>query len=895
MDRCSYAWLALATACAGTATPTRPSVEPRPAPSSDVRWLDDLPRGECGGFATLGRTEPLPLLGGRLRVRAPEGAADSPRAHNIMAAPPSAEMETRLFLDRDGVRLVVFGQELYRRPTDDLVAAARADVGEGYRVVELDVEAPLRAVVAVPRELDLSDEAVDVAIAYTVTADALVQRVSFYVTPEAATSGGCERLGVELARTLTAGGLLLPDEPGPRVLEDGLGLDLASDHRLVVQEGPDFAVHRVYPLLPLGRGEGMLGIYLGHHPSFRPRPDATRTPVELLGQSVEWHDWERRDLHHRHALVPFGHAAVHVFMAASEPATLERLSAIASSLRTGVAPRPLAACPPSSPLPAVEVDAEVLAIPALQTLLSASELAFHMRTWDLPRVPSTAAFFALADHPRAREAFLHLAVHGTTAGRIYGLAGLYLADRARFDPIVCAVRDALEPTVTVRGACGTEARPVSTLIEAADGVRGEPHWSARQWQAALRRGAADVRGGGVSWRLLVGPPEQGEIARNAWALGGEGYVPPLVATDRSAERLAPFAPARVRAVRMATTTYGGVCRTRNDGRVACWGSTPLSERRGASLLPESVRWPTDLAVDLGLGCVLDANGQRACFALLEPALQARAAACPSAPAPTEPVVRRFDDGPWRALGVADDVCGIRPDGSLVCFRSSDRYVPAWAALEGEGIGTPYAVPIEGDVRGIAPGHLFDAYAWTSDGTIWKWDHDAPPRAIGRVEGVVDVTAGNDGRVAFARTSDGRVLVRGLRRGRDGAVSWWSRFGDDEGPWIEVEALRGAHVTLGGHHGCVLMPDRTVQCWGQRSGFATTELDEHDAPPARVPELDGASALILGEWSTCGVMRGGSLRCIGTPERIRTITNGAAREDSRGPVDVRVDRVAASIR
>lgn len=880
----------------GVAPRARPRASEQAPPSVVTESFDDLPEGECGGFASLGESEPLALLAGRLRVRAPRGTVDSPRPHSIMAAPHAAEMESRLFLDHQGARFVVFAVELFRTPTDDLVAAARADAGDDYRVAPLELATPLRGAVAVPRELDLADDAVDVAIAYVVTDDDLVQRVAFYVTPDAAQDGGCRRLGLALARTLTAGVRRLPEGPGPRVLEGTLGIDVPADHRLVVQEGPDFTVYRVLPVLPLGGGDGGLGIYVGHHPSFEPPPDATRTPGTLLGQRMEWLDWSEDGALRRQALVPTGgHAYAHIFLSADDRATFDRLAAIAASLRSGVRAPPLAACPDAARLPAVEAHAEVLAIPALRTLLSADRFSVYRRTWDVARVDPTEAFFALAEHPRARDAFLHLAVHGTTAGRLYGLAGLYLQDGDAFDDVVCAVRDSIEPTVTVQLACGTEERPVAPMIEAADAVRGQPHWSAEQWARALHDAPVDLRGGGLAWRLALGPPDARSIEADAWDLGGEGYDPPLDPGDRRASTMPPFAPARDRRRLTATTQNGGVCHTRADGRVACWGSTPLSERRGAAMLPESVRWPSDLAVDLGLGCVLDAEGRRVCFALLEPALEARARACPSAPAPTQPVVRRFDDGPWRELSVGRSVCGIHADGSLRCFASSNRYQPEWAELDGVGVGTSYAIPIEGQVAGVRSGYLFDAYAWTTDGRIWKWDNDARPRVIGTIEGVVDVTAGNDGEVAFARTADGRVFVRGARSRRDGTVSWWSSFGDDEGPWVEVPALRGARVVLGDHHGCAIMPDRGVRCWGQRTGYAPSETggSDYDREPQDVPELRGARELIVGEWLTCGELRAGAWRCIGA--HLDGLTNGAVGEEHRAAVEVRPDRVAASIR
>lgn len=867
-----------------------------PAPAT-VRF-DELPDGECGGFAGNERSEALPLLAGRLRVRGPAGIGDSPRPHSIMAAPHAAQLESRLFLEGDGgERFVVFGLELFRTPSEDFLDAVREDVGEGYTVAPLEVASPLRAVVAVPDELDFTDEAVDVAIAYTVTEDELVQRVGFYVTPDAARTGGCRRLGLELASTLVAGNRPSSAEAGPHVLTGTLGLELSAGQRLVVQEGPDFTVYRVHPVLPLGSGQGELGMYIGNHPSFSPPDDAARTTFVVLGQSVEWHDWESDGVRKRQALVPFGPSdVIHIFMYADQPAILEALTAVAASLRRDVQVPPLAACPAGARLPAVEADAEVLALDALQTLLRAPSFSIHRRTWDADRVEPTAAFFELAAHPRAAESFRYLAVHGTTAGKLYGLAGLYLDDSASFDAFVCAVRETLEPSVLVQDACGAEEQPVASLVEAPDAVRGQAHWSPRQWERLLQAGRADLRGGGLAWKLALGPPDRYAIERGTWQLAGEGYVPASSESDRLAETLPPLAPSRERSVSMAITETGGVCRTRSDGRVACWGSTPLSERREPVLLPAAVRWPADLAVNPELGCVLDARGQRACFANLEPVLTERARACSAAPAPAGPVLRRFDDGPWRALAVGRALCGIRTDGALHCFAHETRALPAWAELDGVGVGASYRVPVDGDVQGVGPAGPFGGYAWTADGTIWEWDDRRAPRVIGRVEGVVDVRRAIQMRVAFARTADGRVLTFGALREEDGPLAWWlPTWRREEAEWEEVEALRGARLSVGDGHACARMPDGEVRCWGQRSRFVFDDPNawEDERPPEEVPALRGASALILGGELTCGVMRGGALRCIGG--RLESISNGAASVETERPITVRPDRIAAGIR
>jgi hypothetical protein len=876
--------IATMIAACGPNVPRRTSEAPPEVRVSD----EDLPAGTCAGLGELELGAPLALLAGRVLVRGPRGMADVPRPHNIMAAPPSAEIESRLFLDREGTRLVVFAEELLRTPTDDLIGAVRAVVGEDYRVSALEVEAPLRAAIAIPRELDTSDEAVELAAVFTVTPDGLAQRVGFYVTPDAAEDGGCERLALALAGTMTAGHRDIPDEPGARVLEGTIGIDLPADHWLLVEEGPDFSVYRVYPVLPLGVGTGSLGIYLGGHPSLRSREGATRVAGRVAGRAVQWEDSTADGVHFRQTLVELSaHRFAHVFFASDDAAAFDGLRTVAESLREGVSPPPLAACSDVSELPAVEAHAEVLAILALQTLLRTEEFTTYRQSWDRARIEPTEAFFALAAHPRAAEAFLYLAVHGTTAGKLYGLLGLYHHDRDRFEQIACAVGGVLEREVTVRRACGTTRALTSELFERRDGARGQRHFTPSQWRSVLASAPADVRGGGLAWEIAIGPRDAGEIARSGWEISGEGWVPALDPGDQRAAAMPPFAEGE-HTVRTTLNQAGGVCRTRDDGAVACWGSTPATELSGARRLPEWVRWPSRIAIDLGLGCVLDARGSRACFALIDRTLDERAAACPGTTAPRGVVMRRFEDGPWRELYAAGDVCGVHDDGTVWCFSSSSQYRPQWSEPVGTGIGSGYRVPVTGEVMGIAPAYLGATVLWTRDGTIWAWSTYDAPAVIGRVEGVVDVTGGNDGEWYFARTGDGRVFVRGTRGDRP----YWSSFPDEEGTFVEVPELRGATVWLGDHHGCSLVSG-TVRCWGQHAGYLPGVEDGDDRTPEEVATLRGARSLWLGEWMTCGDMPSGSWRCVGSHQA--SISNRRVPEDRLAPYDVRLDRIAASIR
>jgi hypothetical protein len=294
----------------------------------------------------------MDLLNGRLRVRLPAGARNEARGHSIMAAPQSVQQETRLVLDAGRERLVVMSYELFATAGDDLAAAVRkylAEDGATEKIEPLTL-AGLRAIVAVPTTHDLKREAIPVLDVFVASPDSTVQALAFFVNP----AGGTDIQGVtELARrsaaTLAAGPAKLPSTTGSRVLSDGLHITVPAGYVATRQDGPDFTVHHLRKLGPLGEPTTRVGIYLGGHPAYQHK-QVDDTPValkktagKLLGQAMEWHTWTRgkppTQVTTMEAIVPHGSGLlVHVFMSAPSEAALAEPKAIAETLAPMKAP-----------------------------------------------------------------------------------------------------------------------------------------------------------------------------------------------------------------------------------------------------------------------------------------------------------------------------------------------------------------------------------------------------------------------------------------------------------------------------------------------------------------------------------------------------------------------------
>jgi hypothetical protein len=297
---------------------------------------------------------PVELLGGRLTLQVPKGMRLEARQASIMAAPESGEDESRLVLDHQGVRLVVMVYELYARAGDDLLGAARADVAAGWgeqakdcKLEVLAVGKPLAAVVNNPPRPTGAGPANLVLGVYVRHGDGLVQYLAFYVSPEGVkASEGWAALARRVAATLAQGKRTLSLAARERRLPglDGGWLVVRTPEGTSqsTQQGPDFLVHHLRFIAPLGTIGASCGLYQGAHPSYQhrqtglPEGQVKVLKGKLLGQEVSWQRWEREGRHMLEGIAPLPGVQgvlVHAFCSASAAAELEPLQALLEGLR----------------------------------------------------------------------------------------------------------------------------------------------------------------------------------------------------------------------------------------------------------------------------------------------------------------------------------------------------------------------------------------------------------------------------------------------------------------------------------------------------------------------------------------------------------------------------------
>lgn len=332
--------------------PAAPATPVTLTPLPPLRPLAEL---ACGKLPMRLASAPLSLLAGRLHMQSLEGARLQARGHSIMAAPEADEVETRVFLEHQGQKLVIMTHESLQLANALSAEAAVAAIEPmvftpGARLTAHALptaDARLRAVAVVPEALDLSDtEAVFVLGVVTAHPDGAAQLQAYYVDPAAGASGrACTDMALHVAQTLRAGERTLVRSAGERALPGpgNLHIRVEQDWVLTTQEGPDFFVHRLQKLVPLGQITPEIGVYVGHHPSRPKEPQDATLPGRLFGKAITWAgpsaEASQRQARQIITELPGGNGLqVHVWMVAASQAGLATVQAVAESLRVGAKP-----------------------------------------------------------------------------------------------------------------------------------------------------------------------------------------------------------------------------------------------------------------------------------------------------------------------------------------------------------------------------------------------------------------------------------------------------------------------------------------------------------------------------------------------------------------------------
>ena len=267
-----------------------------PQPSADAKTI---------GKAKLALS-PVELLGGRLMVRVPLGATIQARQVSIMAAPESAEHESRVVFDAGEERLVLMVHESFALAGQNFERDVKEWVarwGGKYKIEPLRLPINgLKAVAVTPMndpDHSRGKDATFVDGIFVESADRTIQSLDVFVNAAAEKDlKGCKTIARQILLSVERGKRKLQLAAGERRLfaysEDlEISMVVPKDTVSTMQAGPDFLVHRLTALGRLGSDAGSMLIYIGGHPGYE--PGAKKGKGLMFGKEVEWRSLGREE------------------------------------------------------------------------------------------------------------------------------------------------------------------------------------------------------------------------------------------------------------------------------------------------------------------------------------------------------------------------------------------------------------------------------------------------------------------------------------------------------------------------------------------------------------------------------------------------------------------------
>lgn len=314
-----------------------------------------------------------------------------------------------------------------------------------------------------------------------------------------------------------------------------------------------------------------------------------------------------------------------------------------------------------------------------------------------------------------------------------------------------------------------------------------------------------------------------------WGHGGSGQL----GDGNGRNSLVPVSPRGLIEVAEIVTGFSHTCARTRDGRVSCWGSSigQGSDRRSSST-PVEVGLPS--AIDLGAG--------------------------------------------------DDRTCAVLVDTTVRCWGEANN----WGQL-GDGTTVTTRLPVM--VSGLTSATSVSASehhgcASLADGTVQCWGVDG-----GRF-GATSVVSFSSVPVSVDGVTDATSVVAGrtesCARGAGGVLRCWGPSAVDPSA---VGATYDVALSTGGH-GCAVLTDGSVRCWGSRTygQLGNGDGDMSSPDPIQVGALEPAASVAAGGESTCAQLATGALRCWGLNEQWQLGNSRVG--DPTAPVPVLTYRLGA---
>src|SRR3954467_9325232 len=226
--------------------------------------------------------------------------------------------------------------------------------------------------------------------------------------------------------------------------------------------------------------------------------------------------------------------------------------------------------------------------------------------------------------------------------------------------------------------------------------------------------------------------------------------------------------------------------------------------------------------------------------------------------------------PSTMAGGGYHTCIVMTDQSVRCFGENN-----WGQLGNGGFAnasTP--VPVSGLTAAVSAGAGIEySCALLADGTVWCWGTNfvgqlgdgtigggsAVPKAVQNLSNVVALASGGFHNCVIL--SDRTVECWG--RNQDGQLGNGNNT-TDAGTPQPVSGLTGVvALASGGYHTCALLTDASVRCWGRNDrGQVGDGTSTSASTPVVVSGLSNAASLSGGLYHTCALVGDGTVQCWG---------------------------------
>ena len=439
--------------------------------------------------------------------------------------------------------------------------------------------------------------------------------------------------------------------------------------------------------------------------------------------------------------------------------------------------------------------------------------------------------------------------------------------------------EALLAGVTVWGCSNPYSGPV------ADGdVAAASDASAAPGAGGRAGGAGGVRAGGGTGGRAAAP---GGGAGGRGGAGGAGAPKDAGSVAPDAADPCPNGPCfKATAVSVG---HAHACALLVDGTVRCWGSNGQGQLGNPEVSEDHVNFPVKVvavanAVAIAAGwnhtCALSADGTVFCWGrnehgqlgggMIEPPLpELTDGGLPSAVRGKTVLTAAGARGATAIGAGAEHTCALMPGGSIRCWGYN--YYPLGVGSTDSNVPSPSEVTGLSGVSVIAVGS-YHTCARLSDSSVSCWGGNsndetgtpqvgfsgvAAPTSVRNVSGVVALAAGL--KHTCALINDGSVRCWG--GGEDGQLGNGA-LPARSAPVAVKNLGKVLGLVAGPSRTCAIGADASTRCWGDNR-FGEFGIGLGSVTPLPVLSgFAGETTLSSGDYTSCVVVNGGSIRCSG---------------------------------